>query len=76
MAFLISSKPIISLTSPSFCSCLSFTGLLHMGGTYMWGTWIALFRVLFVTSQDLLKKKIGVDNLLRAMIIAGIFEVA
>ena len=76
IVYLVSPRPIVSFTSRRFCESVRFIGLVHLGGTYMWGTWIALFRVLFVTSQDLLKKKIGVDNLLRAMIIAGILEVA
>ena len=41
----------------------------------MWGTFIAIFRVLYVTNQNVLYEKIGVGKLLTAMIIAGISEV-
>jgi hypothetical protein len=55
--FLIVPDPVVSSTSASFCQLVSFVGLYHMGGTYTWGTCIAIFRVLFVLSQDVLKNK-------------------
>ena len=41
----------------------------------MWGTWIALFRVLYIIRKDFLKEKIGVGKLLVVMIVLGITEV-
>ena len=73
--FLVSPIPSVSLAGPGFCQSVIFLRFVHFGGTYMWGTWIALFRVLCVTSQNFLKEKIGVGNLLVVMVTTGISEV-
>ena len=65
----------MSVTSRCFCESIRFIGLLQLNGTYTWGTFIALFRVLYITAQNFLKKKIGVGNLLMVMVITGISEV-
>ena len=75
IAYIISPMPVMSLIDPLICQSVRFVGLLHLGGTFMWGSCIAIFRVLYVTSQDFLKDKIGIGNLLMVMIIAGISEV-
>ena len=76
IVYLVSPRPIVSFTSRRFCESVRFIGLFHLGGTYMWGTCIALFRVLFVTSQDFLMEKIGIGKLLILMVDAGISEVS
>ena len=48
--------PLTEVAPLEVCQFFTFVGLYHMGGTYMWGTCIAVFRVLFVTAQSCLKK--------------------
>ena len=51
---------------------LKFSGQLNVSGSYMWGCCIAVFRVLYIKEQSLLKTKVGVKNLLSSMIIFGL----
>jgi hypothetical protein len=48
--------PLTAVAPLEVCQFFTFVGLYHMGGTYMWGTCIAVFRVLFVTAQTCLKR--------------------
>jgi hypothetical protein len=56
IVYMILPFPLSSVVPLDVCQFFTFVGLYHMGGTYMWGTCIAVFRVLFVTAQSYLKQ--------------------
>ena len=71
--YMISPFPFSSVFPLEVCQLLTFVGLYHMGGSYMWGTCIAVFRVLFVTAQKSLKK-LGIKRVLNVMLFLGVVE--
>jgi hypothetical protein len=69
--FILSPEPVNILFGSQFCDFADFIGLVSLSGSYLWGCYIALFRVLFIKAQNWLKKSIGIKNLLRLMLCVG-----
>ena len=42
--FILSPVPLSSVFGDEFCTFADVLGLLYVGGTYVWGCFIALFR--------------------------------
>ncbi len=75
VTFILSPVPMCSVVGTWYCWLANFTGNGYIAGSYIWGCYIALFRVLYIKAQDWLKNKIGIENLLLNMLIAGISQV-
>ena len=75
VTFILSPVPMSTVVGTWICWLANFTGNVYIAGSYIWGCYIALFRVLYIKAQDWLKNKIGIGNLLLKMLIAGIFQV-
>jgi hypothetical protein len=75
ITYIISPMPMSTVLGDKFCWMANFTSSLYIGGSYMWGCYIALFRVFFIKAQELLKNKIGIRNVLLFMLLTGITQV-
>jgi hypothetical protein len=49
--------PLSSLLGEDFCTWADFLGLIYLGGSYIWGSGIALFRALFIKCQRLIRDR-------------------
>ena len=60
-----------SLLGETFCHSIRYVSGHYVIGSYTWGCFIALFRLLFVKAQSWLSKTIGIGNMLYFMLIFG-----
>ena len=72
---LISPVPLHSIFGAKFCLWNDFASAVYISGSFTWNFCIAVFRVLFIRSQNWLKNAIGVKNLLNVFILVGLLEV-
>ena len=75
ITYIISPLPMSTVLGTIFCWMANFTSSIYIGGSDMWGCYIALFRVFYIKAQDWLKNKIGIYNLLLFMLFSGITQV-
>jgi hypothetical protein len=62
---------VSSLFGQTFCNFLFYLSGLYTGGCFVWGSCIAVFRVLFIKAQTWLKRTIGIKNMLYLIIFSG-----
>ena len=72
--FVLSPCPISYLLGSDFCRVIEFVATVYIMGMTTWGSYIALFRVLFIKAQTWLKKGIGVGNLLWLLLTLGVLQ--
>jgi hypothetical protein len=65
--------PLSILLGSDFCNFVRFIGAIYLGGSCIWGCFIALFRVLFIKAQNWLTNSVGVQRLLIIMLVFGTF---
>lgn len=68
---LILPYPTSSLLGETFCHSILYISGHYIIGSYTWGCFIALFRVLFVKAQKWLSNTIGIGKMLYFMLIYG-----
>jgi hypothetical protein len=66
--------PLSILLGNEFCNFVQFIGTFYLGGSSIWGSFIALFRVLFIKAQNWLTKSVGVQRLLIILLTFGALE--
>ena len=74
ITFILSPMAMHTVLGEEYCNVANFVGALYIGGSYVWSSYIALFRVLYIKAQNWLKLNIGIRNLLSLMIVAGIAQ--
>jgi hypothetical protein len=67
--------PLSVLMGNEFCNFVHFIGAIYLGGSSIWGCFIALFRVLFIKAQNWLTCSVGVNRLLIAMLTLGALQI-
>jgi hypothetical protein len=58
-----------------FCDFVQIVGKIYLGGSCIWGCFIALFRVLFIKAQSWLTKSVGVKQLLIILLSFGALHI-
>jgi hypothetical protein len=72
--FILSPEPVSILFGSQFCEFANFIGLVYLAGSSIWGSYIALFRVLFIKAHSWLKNTVGIENLLWIMMFVGALQ--
>jgi hypothetical protein len=67
--------PLSILLGNEFCNFVRFIVAIYIGGSCIWGCFIALFRVLFIKAQNWLTNSVGVQRLLVIMLTFGALEI-
>jgi hypothetical protein len=66
--------PLSIFLGNKFCNLIQFIGAIYIGGSCIWGSFIALFRVLYIKAQNWLTNSVGVPRLLIIMLTFGAFR--
>ena len=71
VVFFLSPEPIGILIGREVCDFTEFSILIYLAGSSIWGSYIALFRVMFIRAQTWLTNSIGIKNLLWLLLSIG-----
>jgi hypothetical protein len=71
----ICSVPLSILLGNEFCNFVQFIGAIYLGGSCIWGCFIALFRVLFIKAQTWLTCSVGTNRLIITMLTLGALQI-
>ena len=75
IVFFLSPEPIGILLGSQFCDISHLIAVVSLAGSYTWGCYIALFRVLFIKCQNWLTNTIGIKNMLCTMLCIGTTQI-
>ena len=73
ITFIASPMPMSSVAGHYFCNVANLAGAVYIGGSYIWSSYIALFRVLFIKAKDLFGVDLEVNSFLLGMLTTGAF---
>ena len=63
--------PLAEILGSNFCEWIDLPGCFYIIGSYLWSSFIAIYRILYLKGSHYVKNVIGERNLLNIMLIYG-----
>jgi len=73
--FFIYPQPVSSLLGIQFCKMAHLVNVGYIGGSCVWSSYIAIYRVLFIKFHTWMKKQVRGFTLLYSLIVVGFIEI-